>query len=141
MSTSWISKKPLTVLLEKEFGKYWQIGISYWFKVTTGIKQGCVMSGFILIVVFDWVMRRTVPGRRTKWNTMGLQHRSRRSDISADDIALFSSTWSHMQRKTSRLEKNASYVGLKISAKNTKLMRINARRRDSIKISGSEIRY
>ena len=61
--------------------------------------------------------------------------------ISADNIALFSSTWSHMQRKTLRLEKNASYVGLKVSAKNTKLMTIKARRQDSVKISGSEIRY
>ena len=44
-----------------------------------------------------------------------------------------------MQRKTSRLERNAVYVGLKMSVKKTKIMRINARRQDSIKISGSEI--
>ena len=51
------------------------------FKVTTGVKQGSVISGFIFTIVLDWVMRRTVEEERTKWNTMGLQHRSHRSDI------------------------------------------------------------
>ena len=50
-------------------------------------------------------------GIRTKWN-----------------ITLISSTWSHKQRKTLRLEKNAAYVGLKMSTKKTKVMRINARK-------------
>ena len=59
--------------------------------------------------------------------------------IFADDMGLISSTWSHMQRKTSRLERNAVYVGPKMSVKKTKVMRINARRQESIKISGSEI--
>ena len=30
-------------------------GISDWFKVTTGVKQGCVIWGFIFIIVIDWV--------------------------------------------------------------------------------------
>ena len=52
--------------------------------------------------------------------------------------SIASKTPSHMQRKTSRLERNAAYVGLKMSAKKTNVMRINARK-ESIKISGSEI--
>ena len=94
-------------------------------------------SGFIFIIVLDWVMRRTVEEERNgiRWNfSTALEDL-----IFADDIALISSTWSHMQRKTSRLERNAVYVGLKMSVKKTEVMRINARRQDSIKISGSEI--
>ena len=108
-----------------------------WFKVTTGVKLGCVMSGFIFIIVLDWVMRRTVEEERNgiRWDfSTALEDL-----IFADDIALISSTWSQMQRKTSRLERNAVYVGLKMSVKKTKVMRINARRQESIKISGSEI--
>ena len=111
--------------------------ISDWFKVTTGVKQGCVMSVFIFIIVLDWVMRRTVEEKRNgiRWDfSTALEDL-----IFDDDIALISSTWSHMQRKTSRLERNAVYVGLKKSVKKTKVMRINARRQDSIKISRSEI--
>ena len=111
--------------------------ISDWFKVTTGVKQGCMISGFIFIIVLDRVMRRTVEEKR---NGIRWEFSTALEDlIFADDIALISSTWSHMQRKTSRLERNAVYVGLKMSVKKTKVMRINARRQDSIKISGSEI--
>ena len=42
-----------------------------------------------------------------------------------------------MQRKTSILETSATYVGLQMSTKKTKVTRINTRRKDSIKISGS----
>ncbi len=31
---------------------------SEWFKVKTGVKQGDVMSGFIFLMVVDWVMER-----------------------------------------------------------------------------------
>ena len=55
---------------------------------------------------------------------MGLEHHSRRSDL---DIALISSTWSHMQEKTSRLERNAArtYVDLKLSVKKTKVIHVD----------------
>ena len=32
---------------------------SEWFKVKTGVKQGDVMSGFIFLIVVDWIMRNT----------------------------------------------------------------------------------
>ena len=84
------------------------------------------MSGFIFIIVLDWVMRRTVEEERNgiRWDfSTALE-----GLIFADDIVLISSAWSHMQRKTSRLKRNAVYVGLKMSVKKTKIMRINARR-------------
>ena len=95
------------------------------------------MSGFVFIIVLDWVMRRAVEEERNgiRWDfSTALEDL-----IFADDIALISSTWSHMQRKTSRLERNAVYVGLKMSVKKTKVMKINAKRQDSTKISGAEI--
>ena len=30
-----------------------------WFKITTGVKQGCAMSGFLFLLTVDWTMRRT----------------------------------------------------------------------------------
>ena len=35
-----------------------------WFDVKTGVKQGCCMSGFLCLLVIDWVMRRTIEGKR-----------------------------------------------------------------------------
>ena len=41
-----------------------------WFKVKTGVKQGDVMSGFIFLIVVDWIMRNTTTGNKTgiRWN-------------------------------------------------------------------------
>ena len=30
--------------------------ISEWFKVETGVKQGYVMSGFLVLLAIDWIM-------------------------------------------------------------------------------------
>jgi len=35
-------------------------GRTEWFKGKSGVKQGCNMSGFLFLLVIDWVMRRTV---------------------------------------------------------------------------------
>ena len=42
---------------------------SDWFEVRSGLKQGCVMPGCILIIVIDWIMRKT-GGKRNGpgWN-------------------------------------------------------------------------
>ena len=59
------------------------------FPVVTGVKQGCCMSGFLFLMVIDWVMRKTVDGQRTgiRWDfTMLLE------DIDyADDLLLLTS--------------------------------------------------
>ena len=36
-----------------------------WFDVKSGVKQGCNMSGFLFLLVIDWIMRRTVLGANT----------------------------------------------------------------------------
>ena len=32
---------------------------SEWFELTTGVKQRCTMSGFLFLLIIDWVMRHT----------------------------------------------------------------------------------
>ena len=39
---------------------------SEWFKVKTGVKQGDVLSGFIFLMVVDWIMRNTTAGNKTR---------------------------------------------------------------------------
>ena len=31
-----------------------------WFDIKTGVRQGCLMSGFFFLLVIDWVMRKTL---------------------------------------------------------------------------------
>ena len=103
-----------------------------WFKITTGVKQGCVMSGFLFLIAVDWVMRRTTEGKRNgiRWNFT-----STLEDLDfADDIVLLSSKYQQIQDKTNRLVDNTGRVGLKLNAQKCKVMRMNARREDKVMI-------
>ena len=45
------------------------IATSEWFELTTDVKQGCTMSGFLFVFIIDWVMRHTVKeeGTGLRW--------------------------------------------------------------------------
>ena len=57
----------------------------------------------------------------------------------ADDIALISSTWTQAQTKVQRLGRNSEGTGLKINIDKTKVLRLNAKRQDPIKINGIDV--
>jgi len=38
---------------------------SDWFEVRSGVKQDCVMFGYIFVIVIDWLMRNTRQKKRT----------------------------------------------------------------------------
>ena len=108
-----------------------------WFDIKTGVKQGCNMSGFLFLIVMDWVMRRAVGSGE---NGIRWKFTSKLDDLDfADDIALLSSTKQQIQDKTTRLDEEARRVGLKINGEKTKTMRINARNQENIIINGQDI--
>ena len=88
------------------------------FDIKTGVKQGCNMSGFLFLIIMDWVKRRTVGngenGKRWRFT-------SKLDDLDfADDIALISSTKQQIQNKTTKLEEEARREGLKVSTERRK---------------------
>ena len=95
-------------------------GRTEWFEVKSGVKQGCNMSGFLFLLVIDWVMRRTVAhgetGIRWKMTTM-------LEDLDfADDLALISSTFTQIQKKIDHLNRNRKGTGLKINFMPTEIL-------------------
>ena len=72
-----------------------------WFDIKTGVRQGCVMSGFLFLLVIDWVtkkmLREGITGIRWRF-TKKLEN----LDF-ADDLALLSSTRRQLQLKNERL--------------------------------------
>ena len=109
---------------------------SEWFEVKTGVKQGCVMSGFLFLLVIDWVMKRTTKtSAGIRWNFT-----SKLEDLDfADDLALISSKQTDLQRKSSLLETTATQTGLKVNAKKTKVMRLNTKNTQKIKMQGEDL--
>ena len=98
-------------------------GTSEWFKIKSGVKQGCNMSGFLFLLVIDWVMRKSTAENNTgiRWNFT-----TKLDDLDyADNIALLSSTKEQLQSKFDNVSKYAHSTGLKINTGKTKVMRFN----------------
>ena len=116
---------------------FYVIDMDRMVSVQSGVKQGCTTSGFLLLLSTDWVMNRTKEGRRTgiQWKLTSVLE-----DLDfADDIALLSSRYVDIEDKTSRLVEEAARVGLKINLKKSKVMRINARNDQRIKVNDEQV--
>ena len=102
-----------------------------WFRVETGVKQGCNMSGFLFLMVIDWIMTRTTQERagiRWKFTTV-------LEDLDfADDIALLSSRKRDLQSKTDKLTAEAKRIGLNLNPEKCKGMSFNSQAEEELTI-------
>lgn len=106
------------------------------FKVETGVRQGCLLSPLIFLLVIDWVMKETTKlPRGIQWTL----HKKLEDLDFADDIGLLSNTQKQMQEKTSTLQENARRVGLKVNITKSKVMRINGKHDAPVTIEGSTL--
>ena len=94
---------------------------SDWFKIKSGVKQGCVMSGFLFLLALDWIMRKVTADKRRgiRWNFKTVLE-----DLDfADNIALLSSEFNDLHKKTGRLIEEVARVGLKLNVRKCKRLR------------------
>ncbi|GFR77513.1 reverse transcriptase SR3-right [Elysia marginata] len=87
------------------------------FEVKTEVRQGCLLSPFLFLLVIDWIMKTTTQGRNNgiQWTLT-----TQLDDLDfVDDIALLSHNNRQMQDKTSHLELTSAQTGLKINTKKT----------------------
>ena len=72
-------------------------GLTEWFQVKSCMKQGCNMSGFLFLLVIDWIMRKATADNNTgiRW-----KFTSKLEDLDfACDIALTSTTIQQIQKR------------------------------------------
>ena len=108
------------------------------FTVKTGVRQGCLLSPFLFLLVIDGIMKTTTTGRNNgiQW-TLWIQL----DDLDfADDLALLSHNHSQMQDKTTLLETTSAGTGLKINRKKTELMKMNTTVNAPVTVDGEPIR-
>ena len=113
-------------------------GVYDWFEIKIGVlKQGCCMSGFLFLLVVDWAMRKTTKHGNTgiRWNFNNFLE-----DLDfANDLALISSSLSHIQTKVSNLGCYAKMTGLKINTAKTTMMCWNNTAGRKVQVNGKEL--
>ena len=103
-------------------------------EVKTGVRQGCLFSPSLFLLVIDWIMKTTTTGRNngiqwTLWTQL--------DDLDfADDLVLLSHSHNQMQDKTTLLETTSEGTGLKINRKKTELMKMNTTVNTPVTVGG-----
>ena len=108
------------------------------FSVQTSVRQGCLLSPTIFLMVVDWVMRQSTAGQRTgiQWTfTKQLE------DLDfADDIGLLSHKQQDVQEKLCRVAAETEKTGLQINIGKTEDMRVNSNQDDPLRLHQENIK-
>jgi hypothetical protein len=108
----------------KQYGiKMYEGKLTDTIPVMSGVKQGCILSPTIFLMVMDEVIRKAIGGKRRGIN-WGITEQLKDLDF-VDDICLLSHTFPKMETKLKDLENEGKTVGLKINCGKTKSLRIN----------------
>ena len=108
------------------------------FSIKTGVRQGCILSPTIFLIVVDWIMKQSTTQKKT-----GIQwtFAKQLEDLDfADDIALLSHKQQDAQEKLGRVAEEAEKTGLRININKTEVMRVNNKQQDPIRLQQENIK-
>lgn len=104
--------------------------------ITSGVKQGCLLSPLLFNILLDWVMRKALNG--TKGIQWDIQKQLEDLDY-ADDICLLSHRKVDIQANLDSIVTVAQTVGLHINVQKTKAMRIGPVSNDRLQIHNEDV--
>ncbi|CAI2732166.1 unnamed protein product [Schistosoma spindalis] len=107
------------------------------FQVRTGVRQGCLLSPFLFLLVVDWIMKTSTSERNygIRWIAQ-----NQLDDLDfADDLALLSHTHEQMQIKTASIAAVSASVGLNIHKGKTKVLKHNTENSNPITLDGETL--
>jgi hypothetical protein len=90
-------------------------------KTSSGVRQGCLLSPLLFLLVMNAVLRRALDGKKREL-TCRLQESLEDMEY-ADDVCLVSHKYEHMQRKLDDLWKESKKAGLEINSSDRRNMR------------------
>ncbi|VDP59331.1 unnamed protein product [Schistosoma curassoni] len=104
------------------------------FQVRTRVRQGCLLSPFLFLLVVDWIMRTS-----TSEGKHGIQWTAQNqlNDLDfAGDLALLSHTHEQMQIKAASVAAVSASVDLNIHKGKTKVLKYNTEKSNPITLDG-----
>ncbi|VDO62065.1 unnamed protein product [Schistosoma margrebowiei] len=107
------------------------------FQVRTGVRQDCLLSPFLFLLVVNWIMRTsTSEGKRgIQWTVQ-----NQLDDLNfSDDLALLSHTHEQMQTKTASVAEVSASVGLSTHKWKTKVLKFKAENSNPITLDGETL--
>jgi hypothetical protein len=111
--------------------------ITDYIEITNGVRQGCILSPIIFLLVLNNVTRNTL-GNRKRVIEWGMKDRLEDLDF-VDDICLLSQRYSDMKDKLIRLQQEAKLARLNINVNKTKEMRTNTQIEEKLSMTNNEI--
>ena len=118
--------------------------LSNWFKVTSGVRQGCLLSPLLFAVIIDWITRTFDKESDTSGVTICTRRSSREPEVSlkdldyADDIALLECSRHCLQKSSSKVEEISSRTGLTFNAEKCRTMSVNDKSNAPIRVLSNE---
>ena len=118
--------------------------LSKWFKVTFGVRQGCLLSPLLFAIIIDWITRTFDKASDTSGVTICKGRSSREPEVSledldyADDIALLECSRHCLQKSSSKVEAISSPTGLTFNAEKCRTMSVNDKSNAPIRVLSNE---
>ena len=118
--------------------------LSNWFKVTSGVRQGCLLSPLLFAITTDWIMRTFDKECDTSGVTICKRRSSREPEVSlkdldyAYDIALLECSRYCLQKSSSKVEEISSPTGLNFNAEKCRTMSVNDKSNAPIRVLSNE---
>jgi len=96
--------------------------VNSWFRIKSRVKEGCVLSPFIWVILMDFIIKSTAKkmGEPTfKWKSKTLL------DLDyADDLSILDEDVSKLNEYLGVLQVHGPSIGLKLNVKKTKSLRL-----------------
>jgi len=105
-------------------------------KLTSGVKQGCVLSPMLFNWAIDWILKRALEGYRG----VQISDDTWVTDLDyADDVVIFGEDSSSLQPVITRVSEVAASIGLRINVDKTKLFSMGTPNAPRICIDGCQV--